>query len=625
MNGLQNSQNLGLLGRFQFGMAGIRGRIPTRQQVSSGISHGLHVLMQDHFDPSRSLRAEPKIPQNLGEAKEQARRYSPDPTKIRNLPGECQEIPSEGVRFLNHFILEDPEFQALHTHEGRVDIHQPIGFKRTIEALQYLTDVELTELKSDGSEVGLKNELTDDEIKTVLRFFGEEPSEESPEAWEAYLRWGRAGWEGKVLLGKDGQPTLYKTDNDDVQLDGFNPHPSKLMSWRFFGAAGQALIHYTLGFGFMRRIGSIEFLVQYRPKAFEIMRVLRIGKTLPMHTDGFSGNIFRQMSDHPATRFVLAGLLPYQKPELNRDVRHNLRIFTSKQHSEQVRKYYEYLKDKSDFEKMGEREKRIIAMLVCGKKGYKTKIGGIDINPGESEGRFDDALVFVDNSQHHTMSHVRMGKSAVAVYDRHMSAAQNYATPDPLYPIMIWSRWIGETVAEQVNRVNSFGQQRLGAGILMDPDNQPMPLADVILAGAQAMIDWTGNFGRLNNLPHAKYGMTDDLLTAFSDLDQSAINKAALVDHNPSVADSFRALLRNLFWGRTRENGKAHYLRVQRSDHTLPFEEVYLSYESDVDAAKQLVKDIRRYLRKNGELQAVRAYHEAMMRETVNIIKPVPA
>ena len=625
MNGLQKSQSPGLITKLHLGMTRALSRIPTRQQVSSGISHGLHVLMQDHFDPSRSLRPEPKIPENLREAKDQMRHYSPDLTKIRNLPGDCQEVPSEGVRSLNHFILEDAEFQALHTHDGAVDIHQPIGFKRTIAALQYFTDVELTELKSDPSEVGLKAELTDDEIKSVLRFFGEEPSEDTPEAWESYLRWGRAGWEGKVLLGKEGQPTLYKTDNDDVQLDGFNPHPSKLMSWRFFGAASQALVHYTLGFGFMRRIGSIEFLVQYRPKAFEIMRVLRVGKTLPMHTDGFSGNIHRQMSDHPATRFVLAGLLPYQIPELNRDVRHNARIFTSKQHAEQVRKYYEYLKDKSDFEKMGEREKRIIAMLVFGKKGYKTKIGGIDIDPGEADGRFDDALVFVDNSPHHTMSHVRMGKSAVAVYDRHMSFFQNYATPDPLYPLMIWSRWIGETVAEQVNRVNSFGQHRLGANLLVDADNQPIQLADAILAGAQAVIDWTGTFGRLNNLPHAKYGMTDDLLTAFSDLDQSAVNKAALVDHNPSVAESFRALMRNLFWGRTRENGKAHYLRVQRSDHTLPFEEVYLSYESDVDAAKQLVKDIRRYLRKNGELQAVRAYYEAMTRETVHIIRPVPA
>jgi hypothetical protein len=274
------------------------------------------------------------------------------------------------------------------------------------------------------------------------------------------------------------------------------------------------------------------------------------------------------------------------------------------------------------------------------------------------------------------------------VYDRHMSALHNYATPDPLYPIMVWSRWLGETIAEQFYRIkrphksapqaiaaaNSDGEQQresqenrqdevessdmtlpatnsltwrerlanwfgrqvvstvqhletldVGAALLAEPDAKPTPpLSDVILAGAQAVIDWTGNYGRLNNLPHAKYAMTDDLITAFTQIDAVAAQKAVLYDHNPKPGSWFSWLGYKIF-GRSRENGKAYFLRVQRSDHIIPYEEMYLSYESDVDAAKQLVKDIRRYLKKTGETQVVRAYLGAMKREPIVVIQPMPA
>lgn len=504
-------------------------------------------------------------PLTLEQAKERILSYQPDATRSREVRGQIYIVPAEGRRAIPSKLSEDAEFTRLHSvNSGGGGFHDRLPYHRVLEVLNFL-GIRLIKEGADLSsvshlEVGteayaqkvresLLEELDDELIKKVLRFFGVNCHAE--EGWAQQVRWARAGWKNNANI---------MTDVDDTVVDSWNTHPVETFPTVIPFKAVTAVLHYSTPFD----IGGIHFMAQARPQAYEIFKVLRTGETIPVNTDDFKwmlDNVYRLF---PSLRFVHTFKLPYQNVNYA-DVYENPMLRTVDEQAASLETLRDLLRN-TGWKQLSDDLKRAVAFAVFHPKGHKAKNRGlIDLlnrnNPSMQEllKRLKESTLIDNAPRNATDGWGHLGGRAVEVQDRKMSAfGGNYLTPDTGGGLRALFRELGWVKATRgVDKVISF----LGVG-------------------------------RLNRLPAARYGMWDYIHPALEKLTDGTIR----VERFNSTATTGGERLLEFFWRAFPKNGLEPGAEVQRGTIYTPWRILRNEFEALKKVCKGRIQEMEEFL-----------------------------
>ncbi len=501
--------------------------------------------------------------------------YLPDPQRTRPVPGNHRVVPAEGVRPIPKAVMEDPPFKTIHNG----DPHKRLVPHRVVEALNYFglrlykKNVSVGDLDPSSPDYAaalqsrLRDDLDDDTIKGILRFFGVNCHTDN--AWAQQIQWAKAGWaDGKKIAEGNGVRRIIM-DADDTVVDGWNPHwadlpfPLSANSPVTWIKAPIALLHLVSPIN----LGGMNYVVQARPATYEIFQVLRTGKTIPVKTDGFRRMLSKVYALFPTRRFAHTGKLPYQKVNYVDDIARNRLLRTADEQALGMEKLSEEL-ESLRWEGLPPPLKEAIAVAVFHSKGYKMKLRELDrLTDPDLDDVYDANLV--DNASYYSQFWSHTGGRSIWIPDRHMSLfGGHYASGD----------WLGG-----LNLLfRNFGFQRLA--------------------------DLTNRVGRLNNLPRSKYGATDQMLTALDDLEKNGKNRIAF--NTPPPADTLKRLVQ-LFYRPMPNTGLASGNEVQRGTVYLPWGVKTYYFDALREQSKSIVDRIKARLLNEVDQDGVSAYEKA--------------
>ncbi|OVE81456.1 hypothetical protein BVY03_03680 [bacterium K02(2017)] len=295
--------------------------------------------------------------------------------------------PSEGIRHFPTMLKETDFFKRIHPDKNINNALTPI---QRIETIEHITGVQL--FKTNSSESiqqslnNLRDDLSDEDILTVLEFFGEMTISE--EGRQYLVEQFKKGWDAEFLTDENGQAIPFDFDMDDTRITSW--HMAKLgfaTAFNHFVLKDKPSTFFKIGQLMeegAKKVyawGGYTMTTQVRPQAFFIARLLRHDQKLSLFTNSDRSTIYRLTKHFPNFRAALLGLLPYQEPQRQDVLDNTENIYTLKDHARQIRLLTKILKkhhfnsdkDTKFFDSLSPELKVEVAIRIFGRKSYKTK------------------------------------------------------------------------------------------------------------------------------------------------------------------------------------------------------------------------------------------------------------